>query len=131
MAYANFLRNYIFTIIANRTVQHAALALKIDFEVLASLSFSLCPFRFQNTCTPRFSTNPVPDPNFNSTVITMGKSKDKANESVVEDPSAPSYEDRLQHVSVIAKPMASKKLTKKLYKVIESNAFKEAGVFRV
>merc|ERR1711881_520105 len=30
-----------------------------------------------------------------------------------------SYEDRLEHVSIIAKPMASKKLAKKLYKCIK------------
>jgi len=37
-------------------------------------------------------------------------------ESVVEGPS---YEDKLKFVSVIAKPMANKKLTKKIYKLIK------------
>ena len=32
----------------------------------------------------------------------------------------PTYEDKLKFVSVIAKPMASKKLTKKIYKVSEN-----------
>lgn len=34
-----------------------------------------------------------------------------------------SYEEKLQHVSVIAKPMASKKLTKKCYKLIKKGEF--------
>merc|ERR1719508_697415 len=33
-----------------------------------------------------------------------------------------SYEDKLDYVSVIAKPMASKKLTKKVYKVIKKGS---------
>merc|ERR1712062_904312 len=34
-------------------------------------------------------------------------------------PEGPSYEEKLRFVSVIAKPMASKKLTKKVYKCIK------------
>merc|ERR1711963_472042 len=47
--------------------------------------------------------------------------KDKSlNESKIEENGDEmSYEDRLQHVSVIAKPMASKKLAKRLYKCIK------------
>merc|ERR1712179_96546 len=40
-------------------------------------------------------------------------------ESVVEGPS---YEEKLKFVSVIAKPMASKKLTKKIYKLIKKGS---------
>lgn len=41
--------------------------------------------------------------------------KDKKNTSVVEDDGDKvSYEDKLKFVSVIAKPMASKKLAKKV-----------------
>ena len=43
-----------------------------------------------------------------------GKEKD-ANESQNEE--GPSYEEKLKFVSCIAKPMASKKLAKKVYKV--------------
>merc|ERR1711994_873154 len=56
----------------------------------------------------------------------MGKEKkekkDKSlNESQIaeENVTEMSYEERLQFVSVIAKPMASKKLAKKLYKCIK------------
>merc|ERR1719163_763831 len=38
-----------------------------------------------------------------------------------------SYEDRLKHVSIIAKPMANKKLAKKLYKCIEKGLVVFAG----
>merc|ERR1712059_192396 len=50
-----------------------------------------------------------------------GKEKDSSmvDESVVEGPS---YEDKLRFVSVIAKPMASKKLTKKVYKLIKKGS---------
>ena len=45
----------------------------------------------------------------------MGKKEKKSlDESQVEDANEPSYEDRLQYVSVIAEPMASKKLAKKV-----------------
>ena len=45
----------------------------------------------------------------------MGKKDKKAlDESQTEDANEPSYEDRLQYVSVIAEPMASKKLAKKV-----------------
>jgi nickel-dependent lactate racemase len=40
--------------------------------------------------------------------------KDKKNESVVEAEDKVSHEEKLKFVSVIAKPMASKKLTKKV-----------------
>merc|ERR1712117_320120 len=45
--------------------------------------------------------------------------KDKKNESLAEGEDKVSYEEKLKYVSVIAKPMASKKLTKKLYKCIK------------
>jgi len=51
-----------------------------------------------------------------------GKEKKDASameESVVEGPS---YEDKLKFVSVIAKPMANKKLTKKVYKLIKKGS---------
>merc|ERR1711992_122540 len=41
----------------------------------------------------------------------------------------PSYEEKLRFVSVIAKPMASKKLTKKVYKVIKKGS-KHKGFVR-
>ena len=45
----------------------------------------------------------------------MGKKDKKSlDESQTEDANEPSYEDRLQYVSVIAEPMASKKLAKKV-----------------
>ena len=45
----------------------------------------------------------------------MGKKEKKVlDESKTEDSNEPSYEDRLQYVSVIAEPMASKKLAKKV-----------------
>merc|ERR1740123_732247 len=40
-------------------------------------------------------------------------------ESILEGPT---YEDKLKFVSVIAKPMASKKLTKKVYKIIKKGS---------
>merc|ERR1711935_855870 len=49
--------------------------------------------------------------------IKMGK--DKNNESIAEGEDKVSYEEKLKFVSVIAKPMASKKLSKKLYKCIK------------
>merc|ERR1711909_176213 len=55
---------------------------------------------------------------------TMGKDK---KEKVTENGDdtineGPTYEDKLKFVSVIAKPMASKKLTKKVYKVIKKGS---------
>lgn len=53
----------------------------------------------------------------------MGKkSISEADNSMVSEGDAEnglSYEDKLNFVSIIAKPMASKKLSKKLYKVIK------------
>merc|ERR1712066_681472 len=54
----------------------------------------------------------------------MGKDKKKdksLNERKIEEENGEemSYEDRLEFVSVIAKPMASRKLAKKLYKCIK------------
>merc|ERR1712001_496364 len=54
----------------------------------------------------------------------MGKEKKKdksLNGSKMEEENGDemSYADRLQHVSIIAKPMATKKLAKKLYKCIK------------
>ena len=54
----------------------------------------------------------------------MGKDKRKSmNESQngdeVEDKSGMSYDDHMKYVSVIAKPMASEELSKKLYKCIK------------
>lgn len=48
----------------------------------------------------------------------MGKSKGEnaADVSAVEE--GPTYEQKLENVSVIAKPMAPKKLSKKLHKLI-------------
>jgi len=53
------------------------------------------------------------------------KEKKKAAEgdvTVEGEPEGPSYEDKLKFVSVIAKPMASKKLAKKIYKVIKKGS---------
>lgn len=44
----------------------------------------------------------------------MVKEKDKKNESIAEGEDKVSYEEKLKYVSVIAKPMASKKLSKKV-----------------
>merc|ERR1719450_386056 len=54
----------------------------------------------------------------------MGKDKkEKVTENGDDTISeGPSYEDKLKFVSVIAKPMASKKLTKKVYKVIKKGS---------
>ncbi|KAJ0393206.1 hypothetical protein P43SY_004610 [Pythium insidiosum] len=51
--------------------------------------------------------------------------------SDVEDnkKSGPSYEDRIKHISVIAKPLASKKHTKRVYKVVKK-ATKVKGIKR-
>merc|ERR1712121_628646 len=52
---------------------------------------------------------------------------ENADDSQVE--SGPSYEEKLKFVSCIAKPMANKKLTKKLYKVIKKGS-KHKGFVR-
>lgn len=56
----------------------------------------------------------------------MGKTKKEDTEQEVKGEGELSYEDKLEFVSVIAKPMASKKLTKKCYKLIKKGKhFKE------
>ena len=40
-----------------------------------------------------------------------------------------SYEDLLNHVSIIAKPMASRKLTKKIYKMLKKGMFNQLNNF--
>ncbi len=40
--------------------------------------------------------------------------KDKKNESMAEGEDKVSYDEKLRYTSIIAKPMASKKLTKKV-----------------
>jgi len=60
-----------------------------------------------------------------NTHVTMGKGgKEKKDTSVMEESvvEGPSYEEKLKFVSVIAKPMASKKLTKKIYKLIKKGS---------
>merc|ERR1711942_278468 len=55
----------------------------------------------------------------------MGKGgKEMKDTSVMEESvvEGPSYEDKLKFVSVIAKPMANKKLTKKIYKLIKKGS---------
>merc|ERR1711878_232138 len=52
-------------------------------------------------------------------VIKMVKEKDKKNESIAECEDKVSYEEKLKFVRVVSKPMASKKLAKKLYKCIK------------
>ncbi|XP_044743368.1 H/ACA ribonucleoprotein complex subunit 2-like protein [Chrysoperla carnea] len=53
----------------------------------------------------------------------MGKSKSEENVSAADESSAKdeglSYEEKLENVSIIAKPMAPKKLTKKIHKLIK------------
>merc|ERR1719243_452843 len=58
--------------------------------------------------------------------------KEKKGDVTVEGeaaPEGPSYEEKLRFVSVIAKPMASKKLAKKVYKVIKKGS-KHKGFVR-
>ena len=54
----------------------------------------------------------------------MGKGEKQKDTSVMEESmvEGPTYEDKLKSVSVIAKPMASKKLTKKVYKIIKKGS---------
>jgi len=57
--------------------------------------------------------------------LNMGKGgKEKKDTSVMEESvvEGPSYEEKLKFVSVIAKPMANKKLTKKIYKLIKKGS---------
>ena len=42
---------------------------------------------------------------------------------VKKEKDTPSYDELLNHVSVIAKPMASRKLTKKIYKLLKKGWF--------
>jgi len=62
-----------------------------------------------------------------------GKKKEQSGDVTIEGaPEAaegPSYEEKLRFVSVIAKPMASKKLAKKVYKVIKKGS-KHKGFVR-
>ena len=44
---------------------------------------------------------------------------EKDNKNQDEESSGKSYEDRVKYVSAIAHPLASKKLTKKVYKVVK------------
>ena len=60
--------------------------------------------------SPTLTLNPL-TPTFPPGDVTM-----EGDTTVTEGPT---YEDKLKFVSVIAKPMASKKLTKKIYKVCE------------
>ena len=53
--------------------------------------------------------------------LTMGKEKDKKNDSIAEGEDKVSHEEKLKYVSVIAKPMASKKLSKKVKYNYQSN----------
>merc|ERR1712210_34613 len=61
----------------------------------------------------------------------MGKEKGKKENENGDDTvnEGPSYEEKLRFVSVIAKPMASKKLAKKVYKVIKKGS-KHKGFVR-
>ncbi|GFS28386.1 hypothetical protein TNIN_320551 [Trichonephila inaurata madagascariensis] len=56
----------------------------------------------------------------------MGKIEKDENENVEEsqmdESQSLSYEEQLQHVSVIAKPIATKKVAKKIYKLIKKAA---------
>ncbi|GFQ77053.1 hypothetical protein TNCT_104591 [Trichonephila clavata] len=56
----------------------------------------------------------------------MGKNdfddKENAEESQIEESQPLSYEEQLEHVSVIAKPIATKKVAKKIYKLIKKAA---------
>lgn len=58
----------------------------------------------------------------------MGKVKQEPTEqedldiSVKAEPQAQSYDEKIDHCSVIAKPMAPKKLSKKIYKLIKKSS---------
>jgi len=67
----------------------------------------------------------------NKQIIAMGKkdksiNKEKGEDDKIADKSdikleRPDYDDLLTMVNVIAKPMASKKMTKKIYKVVKKS----------
>merc|ERR1712150_28841 len=62
----------------------------------------------------------------------MGKGGKESKDDTMNDSqtgAGPSYEEKLKFVSCIAKPMASKKLTKKLYKLIKKGS-KHKGFVR-
>jgi len=60
----------------------------------------------------------------------MGEqSGDATIEGAPESAEGPSYEEKLRFVSVIAKPMGSKKLAKKVYKLIKKGS-KQKGFVR-
>ena len=62
----------------------------------------------------------------------MGKGAKEGKDDTMNDSqtdAGPSYEEKLRFVSCIAKPMASKKLTKKLYKLIKKGS-KHKGFVR-
>lgn len=46
--------------------------------------------------------------------------EDQADVSIKTEPL--SYDDKVNHCSIIAKPMASKKLSKKIYKLIKKSS---------
>jgi H/ACA ribonucleoprotein complex subunit 2 len=48
---------------------------------------------------------------------------------VKKEKDTPSYDELLNHVSVIAKPMASRKLTKKIYKLLKKGWFNSNVLF--
>ena len=58
----------------------------------------------------------------NSADITMEVESPTKIKKEKED-DRPSYEELLNHVSVIAQPMASRKLTKKVYKLLKKGKF--------
>merc|ERR1712071_129410 len=64
----------------------------------------------------------------NSADITMEVESPTKIKKEKED-DRPSYEELLNHVSVIAQPMASRKLTKKVYKLLKK-ASKQKGFVR-
>ena len=91
-------------------------ALFICFESTGlDLRTSLKPQPLKSLCffplSPTLTLNPL-TPTFPPGDVTM-----EGDTTVTEGPT---YEDKLKFVSVIAKPMASKKLTKKIYKVGEN-----------
>ena len=59
---------------------------------------------------------------FDATRIIMGKTKnDTLNDSSVNG-SGPTYNDLLKNLSPIAKPLATKKLTKRIYKCVKKGS---------
>lgn len=55
--------------------------------------------------------------------IKKEKSEDTGDANVTQEETEMSYEEKLQNVSIIASPMASKKLAKKCYKLIKKGTF--------